>query len=141
MVFDEKTILEYLKTHREVRAEYHKLEAKRRRCGADMQQCEQERLRVLADKYDIVEEWLSMLPDDKEFVIRRHLIDELDFKRIEAEHIEKWHEFGKSERTLRRYQKIALERIMRYANTFGSDSAKMPGKYSTMPSKGRLVNQ
>lgn len=83
------------------------------------------RVSVTAEEWTLIDQKMKLLHTsnlsayarkmliDKEFVIRRHLIDELDFKRIEAEHIERWHEFGKSERTLRRYQKIALERIMR----------------------------
>ncbi len=116
MEFNKEMILEYLTTHREASAERRRLEAKKRRCGCDMPKSEEDRLNLLAERCEMVEEWLDMLPDDKAFVIRRHLIDEVDFKRIEIEHLERWHEYGKSARTLRRYQKIALERIVNYSN-------------------------
>lgn len=116
MEFNKEIVLEYLKTYREANAERHKLEAKKRRCGCDMSKHEMERLNFLAERCEMVEEWLDMLPDDKVFVIQRHLIDEVDFKRIEIEHAERWHEYGKSERTLKRYQKNALEKIIKYTN-------------------------
>ena len=59
-----------------------------------------------------VEGWLSILSEDEAFVIRKHLMEELDWPRIEAEHRDKWGEFGKTESTLKRYQKRALEKII-----------------------------
>lgn len=56
-----------------------------------------------------------MLSEDEAYVIRRHLIDKVDMKRVEVEYAKRWAEFGKCERTLRRYQKTAIERIYRVA--------------------------
>lgn len=57
---------------------------------------------------------MLVLNEDEKFVIRRHLIDEVSWPRLEAEHIVKWKEYGKNRRTLMRYQKNALMKIQRF---------------------------
>ena len=67
-----------------------------------------QRLFELKVRTQRVRSWMLVLNEDEEFVIRRHLIDEVSWPRLEAEHIEKWKEYGKNRRTLMRYQKNAL---------------------------------
>ena len=72
-----------------------------------------QRLLELKVRTQRVRSWMLVLKDE-EFVIRRHLIDEVSWRRLEAEHIEKWKEYGKNRRTLMRYQKNALMKIQRF---------------------------
>ena len=67
---------------------------------------------------------MLVLNEDEEFVIRRHLIDEVSWPRLEAEHIEKWKEYGKNRRTLMRYQKNALMKIQRFIREEKCDFAR-----------------
>ena len=71
-------------------------------------------LSQMTKRNQMVEEWLSILSDDEAFVVRKHLIEELDWPRIEVEHRDKWGELGKTERTLKRYQKRAIEKIIHF---------------------------
>jgi len=73
-----------------------------------------QRLLELKVRTQRVRSWMLVLNEDEEFVIRRHLIDEVSWPRLEAEHIEKWKEYGKNRRTLMRYQKNALMKIQRF---------------------------
>ena len=68
--------------------------------------------------------WMLVLNEVEEFVIRRHLIYEVSWPRLEAEHIEKWKEYGKNRRTLMRYQKNALMKIQRFIR---EENAILPG--------------
>lgn len=54
-----------------------------------------QRLFELKVRTQRVRSWMLVLNEDEEFVIRRHLIDEVSWPRLEAEHIEKWKEYGK----------------------------------------------
>lgn len=73
-----------------------------------------QRLLELKVRTQRVRSWMLVLNEDEEFVIRRHLIDEVSWPRLEAEHMEKWKEYGKNRRTLMRYQKNALMKIQRF---------------------------
>ena len=57
-----------------------------------------QRLFELKVRTQRVRSWMLVLNEDEEFVIRRHLIDEVSWPRLEAEHIEKWKEYGKNRR-------------------------------------------
>jgi len=49
------------------------------------------------------------------YVIQRHLIDGVDIPRIVVEYRERWgEEFAKTERTIKTYQRRALEKIQRF---------------------------
>ena len=71
-------------------------------------------LSQMTKRKQMVEGWLSILSDDEVFVVRKHLMEEHDWPRIETEHRDKWGEFGKIERTLKRYQKRAIEKIIHF---------------------------
>ena len=83
-----------------------------------------QRLFELKVRTQRVRSWMLVLNEDEEFVIRRHLIDEVSWPRLEAEHIEKWKEYGKNRRTLMRYQKNALMKIQRF---IWEENAILPG--------------
>ena len=83
-----------------------------------------QRLFELKVRTQRVRSWMLVLSEDEEFVIRRHLIDEVSWPRLEAEHIEKWKEYGKNRRTLMRYQKNALMKIQRFIR---EENAILPG--------------
>ena len=83
-----------------------------------------QRLFELKVRTQRVRSWMLVLNEDEDFVIRRHLIDEVSWPRLEAEHIEKWKEYGKNRRTLMRYQKNALMKIQRFIR---EENAILPG--------------
>lgn len=74
------------------------------------------RLSEIRERNLLVEEWIQLLAEDEAFVVRRHLIDGISWPRVTVEFEEHAKEFCKSTRTLKRYQKIALERIYRHMN-------------------------
>lgn len=56
-----------------------------------------------------------MLTEDESFVTQRHLVDGVDIPRVTVEFRERWgDEFAKTERTIKTYQRRALEKIMRF---------------------------
>lgn len=99
--------------HKKNCAAQEQLEAQLRRDGTDMPFHLIQRLSELKMHNEMVKSWLSLLSEDEEYVIRRHLIHELTWPRLETEYQSIWKEYGKERRTLMRYQKNALERIYR----------------------------
>ena len=62
-----------------------------------------------------IDTWLTLLSEDESYVIQRHLIDGVDIPRIVVEYRERWgEEFAKTERTIKTYQRRALEKIQRF---------------------------
>ena len=60
---------------------------------------------------------MDLLTEDESFVIRRHLFDGIDIPRIAIEYRERWgEEFGKTDRTIKTYQKKALQKIAAFEN-------------------------
>ena len=58
--------------------------------------------------------WLSALTDDEAFVVKKHLIEGIDWGRIAHVYKERWGaENEKSERTLKMYQRRAIAKIKR----------------------------
>jgi len=112
--FGEEEIRDYLKMHRITKAEYHQLQETRRLRGDILPLQDLKRMFLLAKQCSMVETWLAMLSEDESYVLKRHLIDELDFKRVEVEYRERWGEFAKTDRTLRRYQRTAIQKIQRF---------------------------
>jgi hypothetical protein len=100
--------------HKKNCAAQEHLESQIRRVGEAMPSHLLERLSGLSVKNEMVKNWLSILSEDEEYVIRRHLIDGLTWPRLEAEHLNIWKEYGKSKRTLMRYKRNALEKIHQF---------------------------
>lgn len=112
--YSQKAIEWEINHHKENCAAQGQLEALLRRDGNSMPVHLIQRLSDLQIKNNMVKGWLSLLSEDEEYVIRRRLMDELTWPRIEAEHRSLWKEQGRERRTLMRYYKRALERIQQF---------------------------
>ena len=76
---------------------------------------QQEKLAYLDAQLACIETWLTLLTEDEAFVTQRHLVDGVDIPRVTVEFRERWgDEFAKTERTIKTYQRRALEKIMRF---------------------------
>lgn len=109
--YDVNSVRHEIEMHKKNCGMQARLEAQQRREGADMPASALVQLARIKEKNSMVESWLSMLSEDEEYVIRRHLIDGLTWPRIETEYAERWKEFAKTGRTLMRYQNNALLKI------------------------------
>lgn len=70
------------------------------------------RLIFLEGKLLSISTWLTLLSEDEAYVIKRHLVDGIDIPRIALEYRERWgEEFAKTERTIKTYQRRALDKI------------------------------
>lgn len=77
-----------------------------------------ERMNTVDDQLSSIESWLMLLTEDERHVIQRHLIDGIDIPRIVIEYKERWgEEFAKIERTIKSYQRKALQKIARFEKT------------------------
>lgn len=62
-----------------------------------------------------VNAWMTLLSDDERFVVENHLMAGIDIPGIVALYQERWGmEFAKSERTIKGYQKHALQKIVAF---------------------------
>ena len=74
------------------------------------------RMSSLDKQIALIDGWLLLLNEDEAYVVKRHLIDGIDWPRIAMEYKGIWGEdYAKSERTLKTYQKRAMEKILRFA--------------------------
>lgn len=75
----------------------------------------QKRLNLLEMKLAILDCWFGLLNEDERYVVRRHLIDEIEWARIDYEFRERWGDaYGKTDRTLQKYQTNALNKILAF---------------------------
>lgn len=73
-------------------------------------------LTLLELRIAAVEAWLNLLSADEQFVIQKHLIEELEWPRVSFAYTERWnHEFVRTERSLLAYQTSALAKIGKFA--------------------------
>lgn len=64
-----------------------------------------------------VQAWLCLLPREERLIVQKHVIDGLDWTRTAAEVDKIWgYENGRSERTLKRKQAAAINRIYDFMN-------------------------
>lgn len=64
-----------------------------------------------------VQAWLCLLPRDERLIVQKHVIDGLDWTRTASEVDKIWgYENGRSERTLKRKQASAINRIYDFMN-------------------------
>ena len=62
--------------------------------------------------FSTIQIWMTLLSEDEAFVTRRHLIEGIDIPRIVVEYGERWgNEFAKTERTIKSYQRRAIQKI------------------------------
>ncbi|MDL2318153.1 hypothetical protein LJC74_03540 [Eubacteriales bacterium OttesenSCG-928-A19] len=75
----------------------------------------EQRLKYLNKRISILDGWLMLLTEDEAFVVKRHLIDGIDWPRVTQEFERLWgREFARAERTLRSYQQNAMNKIIRF---------------------------
>ena len=68
-------------------------------------------------KKETVESWLQLLTTEELFLVRTHLIQGLDWAKTIVEHERMWGIMnGRSERTLKRIQSKAVDRIVACMN-------------------------
>ncbi len=68
-------------------------------------------------KKETVESWLQLLTTEELFLVRTHLIQGLDWAKTIVEHERRWGIMnGRSERTLKRIQSKAVDRIVACMN-------------------------
>ena len=78
---------------------------------------QEDRLKHLEQLLQSISVWMELLTEDEAFVIKRHLFDGIDIPRIAIEYRERWgEEFGKTDRTIKAYQKKALQKIVVFEN-------------------------
>lgn len=76
----------------------------------------QSRLAILEQKVAIIDAWLNLLNHDEAFVIREHLINQLEWPRVAFKYRERWkNEFYRTERCLQMYQANAIAKIADFA--------------------------
>lgn len=76
---------------------------------------QKDRLAYLDEQLSRIDTWLTLLTEDESYVIQRHLVDGVDIPRVTVEYRERWgEEFAKTERTIKTYQRRALEKIKRF---------------------------
>ncbi len=72
-------------------------------------------------KQSTVEGWLQLLPTEERFLVETHLIKGLDWAKTIVEHEKMWGVMnGRSERTLKRIQSKAVDRIVACLNQIES---------------------
>ena len=72
---------------------------------------------ILELKIAIINAWLNLLNADEKFVVRKHLIEEMEWPRVAFEYRERWkNEFARTERSLQVYQVNALAKIVAFAD-------------------------
>lgn len=77
-----------------------------------------ERMRYLDERLNCIQTWLALLTEDEAYVVKRHLIDGIDIPRITKEYQKRWgDEYAKTERTIKAYQRRALNKIVRFEQT------------------------
>lgn len=111
---DEAEIKDMISKKRQYEAEYQFLCDLLGKTARDDENIVREASKVQS-KLARIKLWLALLPEDEASVITRHLIDGIDVPRIVLEYEQKWgREFAKTERTIKMYQKRALQRIMEF---------------------------
>ncbi len=79
-------------------------------------------LLLLERKINFSDSLLMVANEDQAYVIRRHLIDGVDWPRVTVSYNEAWGpEYSKSERTLKAYQQKGLQAIVRFLESEGTD--------------------
>lgn len=111
-------IRETLKSKRnyDAKSKYLHDRAYDRRCKLTNKQ--KERMEFLDEQLACIQTWLTLLTEDEAYVIERHLIDGIDIPRIAAEYQKRWgDEYAKTDRTIKVYQRKALNKIAKFEQT------------------------
>lgn len=85
-------------------------------------------------KLTTIQSWLKLLNADEAFVIQKHLIDELEWPRVEFAFQEQWKGmFTRSGRTLVKYQATALKKIVYFCENHRDLILSLFGNLEPLP--------
>ena len=80
-------------------------------------ECPSNECDLLLQRMAMVQSWLQLLTADERFVIQKHLIEGIDWARINYLYAEYWgNQFTKCEKTLSNYQANGLAKIETFCN-------------------------
>lgn len=104
--------------HRMVTASIHLVEQQIAEYGIhSLQDGEMKRYVMNLSAYRLVTTWLMLLDSNERFLVTNHLIEGLDWVKTMIEYENMWkQENGRAERTLKRIQSKALQRIADFMN-------------------------
>lgn len=75
---------------------------------------------LLKRQLDILSAWLGLLTEEERFVIEKHLVGQLAWPYVLVEYDHRWgRRLARDERSLKRYQARALEKIEACVNAHG----------------------
>lgn len=70
---------------------------------------------MLKKQIALIEAWLSLLNDEEWFTVTKHLVDDLPWPLVVTEYEKRWGQMdSKSERTLKRFQARAINKIVAF---------------------------
>ena len=119
-------VIDDLRNHRQVCAKVEIIENALQQCDEihisdDNIDALKAQYHILYTKKSTVEGWLKILPTEERFLVQTHLIDGLDWAKTIVEHERMWGIMnGRSERTLKRIQAKAINRIVACLNQIQS---------------------
>lgn len=124
-------IRDTLTGYRRYLAELHLLEADIAESSQHSSLETQNRSSFLKQQVKHVNAWMTLLSDDERFVVENHLMAGIDIPRIVILYQERWgREFAKSGRTIKGYQKHALQKIVAFEKQMLSLKEPIP---NTLP--------
>lgn len=122
-------IRDTLTGYRRYLAELHLLEAAATERSQPLSLEAENRSAFLKQQVKRVNAWMTLLSDDERFVAENHLMAGIDIPRIVILYQERWGiEFAKSERTIKGYQKHALQKIVAFEKQMLSLKGATPNK-------------
>lgn len=117
----EKNVYRLLRGWRRLHAEKEFFESRDDLSQVQKDECLEHLSRVLT----MLEAWMRLLTADERYVIKRHLVDEIDWSRIVYEYNTKLlRPESKSRSSLRRMQSRAITKMAQYAKVQGVTWAK-----------------
>ncbi len=110
-----ETVRTTLLHKRDYEAELFYLREYRTKSQSTLSPEQQARIEYLKHELSRIHSWITLLTEDEAFIIKRHYFDGIDLPRIALEFNNRWGtEYGRDERTLKRYQARALNRIAQF---------------------------
>lgn len=110
-----ETVRATLLHKRDYEAELFYLQEYRTKPQSTLSLEQQSRIEYLKHELNKIHSWITLLTEDEAFIIKRHYFDGIDLPRIALEFNNRWGtEYGRDERTLKRYQARALKKIAQF---------------------------
>lgn len=111
----EGKIVNLFKQRRRIEASARILQVELQKNSQSINSDKSKRLHHLERKIKFVDSLLMVVNEDQAYVLRRHLIDGVDWPRVTASYNEVWGpEHTKGERTLKVYQQKGLAEILKF---------------------------